>query len=190
MEQPADLSPYELERCRDYLRLLARLQLDPRLRGKLDPSDVVQQTLLSAYEKRDQFRGESEAEFLAWLRKILANHLASTMRRFGTGLRNVRRERSLEEGLEESAARLESWLAADQSSPSQQAMRHELHLRLAGALAQLPEDQRLAIQLHHLQGCTVLEVAQQMHRSKMAIVGLLYRGLKKLRCLLEESGTE
>ena len=190
MEQPADLSRYELERCREYLRLLARLQLDPRLHGKLDASDLVQQTLLSAYEKRDQFRGESEAEFLAWLRKILANHLTSTMRRFGTGQRDVRRERSLEAGLEESAARLESWLAADQSSPSQQAMRHELHLRLASALAELPEDQRLAIQLHHLQGCTVLEVAEQMQRSKMAIVGLLFRGLKKLRCLLEETDTE
>ena len=99
-------------------------------------------------------------------------------------------ERSLEAGLEESAARLEAWLAANQSSPSQQAMRHELQLRLASVLAQLPQDQRRAIELHHLQGHTVAEVAQQMHRTKMAIVGLLFRGLKALRCLLEEPVAE
>jgi RNA polymerase sigma-70 factor (ECF subfamily) len=179
-----------LERCREYLRLLARLQLDRRLHGKLDPSDVVQQTLLSAHEKKDQFRGQTEEEFLGWLRQILANHLAGAVRRFGAGLRDVRRERSLEASIEESAAHLDVWLAADQSSPSQRAMRHELHLRLANALAQLPEDQRQAIELHHLRSCTVAEVAQQMGRSKMAIVGLLFRGLKKLRQVLEEPSTE
>jgi RNA polymerase sigma-70 factor (ECF subfamily) len=190
MDRPADFGEAGLERCREYLRLLARLQLDRRLHGKLDPSDVVQQTLLSAYEKRDQFRGRTEEELLGWLRQILANHLAGTVRRFGAGLRDVRRERSLEASIEESAARLAAWLAADQSSPSQQAMRHELHLRLASALAQLPDDQRQAVELHHLKSGTVAQVAEQMGRSKMAVVGLLFRGLKKLRQLLEEPSTE
>jgi RNA polymerase sigma-70 factor (ECF subfamily) len=190
MDRPANFSPEGLERCREYLRLLARLQLGTRLHGKLDPSDVVQQTLLSAYEKRHQFRGETEAEFLGWLRQILANQLAGSLRRFGAGLRDVRRERSLEASLEESAVRLDAWLVADQSSPSQRVMRHELKLHLAAALAQLPEDQRRAIELHHLNGCTVAEAAEQMQRTKMAVVGLLFRGLKKLRHLLEESSSE
>src|SRR5260370_14957700 len=141
MDRAADAGQNVLERCGEYLRLLARLQLDPRLHGKLDPSDVVQQTLLSAHEKRHQFQGRTEAEFLGWLRQILANHLAGAVRRFGAGLRDVKRERSLEGGLEESAARLDLWLAADHSSPSQRAMRHEMHLRLAHALGQLPDDQ-------------------------------------------------
>jgi RNA polymerase sigma-70 factor (ECF subfamily) len=186
MDRAADFGQDGLERCREYLRLLARLQFDRRLHGKLDPSDVVQQTLLSAHEKRDQFRGETEEEFLGWLRQILANHLAGAVRRFGAGLRDVRLERSLDADIEESAARLDIWLAADQSSPSQRAMRHELHLRLANALAQLPDDQRRAIELHHLKSCTVGEVAQHMGRTKMAVMGLLFRGLKKLRRLLEE----
>lgn len=190
MERSADFSPEGMERCREYLRLLARLQLDSRLHGKVDPSDLVQQTLLSAYEKREQFRGATEAEFLGWLRQILANHLAGTVRRFGAGLRDVRRECSLEASLEESAARLDAWLAAEQSSPSQRAMKQELHLSLARALGQLPEDQRQAIELHHLKGCSVAEVAEQLNRSKMAVVGLLFRGLKKLRHLLEEPYTE
>jgi RNA polymerase sigma-70 factor (ECF subfamily) len=186
MDGPAEPADTLLARCREYLRLLARLHLDPQLHGKLDASDVVQQTLLSAHENRAQFRGHTEAEFLAWLRQILANHLAGAVRRFHAGQRDVSREHSLEGGLDESAARLDLWLAADQSSPSQQAMRHEQHLRLADALARLPNDQRLALELHHLKGCPVALVAEQMHRSKTAVVGLLYRGLKQLRQLLED----
>ncbi|TMQ30370.1 MAG: sigma-70 family RNA polymerase sigma factor [Planctomycetota bacterium] len=190
MDQAVEARDVELERCREYLRMLARLQLHPRLHGKLDASDVVQQTLLSAHANRDQFRGKTEAELLGWLRQILANHLAGAVRHFGAGLRDVRREHSLETGLEESAVRLDGWLAADQSSPSQQLMRQELHLRLAEALAQLPDDQRLAIELHHLKGCTVADVAEQMGRTKNAVVGLLFRGLRKLRQLLHDANAD
>src|SRR5262249_10568376 len=119
-----------LERYREYLRLLARLHLDVRLQGKLDPSDVVQQALLKAHENRGQFRGHTEAELSAWLRRILANPLTDTLRQFGRGQRDVALERSLEGAVEESSIRLEAWLAADQSSPSDQVMRQEQLLQL------------------------------------------------------------
>jgi RNA polymerase sigma-70 factor (ECF subfamily) len=89
MEQAAGAANLGLERCREYLRMLARLQLHPRLHGKLDASDVVQQTLLSAHANRGQFRGRTEAELLGWLRQILANHLAGAVRQFGAALRDV-----------------------------------------------------------------------------------------------------
>src|SRR5262249_21025626 len=114
-----------LERYRDYLHLLARLQLDGRLRGKLDPADLVQETLARAHEKRAQFRGGSEAELAAWLRQILAHQLAAAVRRFQAGRRDVAHERSLEAVLQDSSARLEALLAADQSSPSERAARHD-----------------------------------------------------------------
>src|SRR5262249_13692959 len=93
-----------LERFRDYLRLLARLQLDPRLQSKLDASDLVQQTLLKAHESLDQFRGKTAAEQAAWLRQILARTLANAFRDFGRAKRDVALERSLEASLWESSA--------------------------------------------------------------------------------------
>src|SRR5262245_14858639 len=171
-----------LERCRDYLLLLARLQLDPGLRGVLDPSDVVQQTLLKAHAKRDQFRGGSEGELLAWLRTILAHHLADLARKHARRIHG--QERSLEGALEESSLRLERWLASDSTSVGGRAIRHERLLRLAAALAGLPQDQRTALELKHLRDVPVSEIGRMMGKSPAAVASLLYRGLKTLRDLL------
>jgi RNA polymerase sigma-70 factor (ECF subfamily) len=175
-----------VEGYRDYLRLLARTQLGSRLQAKLDASDIVQQAILQAHEAQGQFRGTTEAEKLAWLRAILANVLAAAARRFEARARDVGRERSLAGELELSSSRLECLLAADQTSPSQRAVRCEELLRLAAALTLLPEDQRQVVELHHLKGLAVAEVAAQMGRTRAAVVGLLFRGLKKLRQLLRE----
>lgn len=179
-----------LDAYREYLRLLVRLQLGSFLQTKLDASDVVQQVLLHAHEKREQFRGESEAEWLGWLRAILANTLAAIVRRFDTQSRETRRERSLEAELDLSSTRLENLLASDQTSPSERVVRVEEVVRLARALAQLPEDQRRVVELHHLNGLPVAQVAAELDRSRPAVVGLLFRGLKKLRELLREGGDE
>jgi RNA polymerase sigma-70 factor (ECF subfamily) len=175
-----------LEQYRDYLRVLARLQLDARLQGKLDPSDLVQQTLLKAHEKRGQFRGTTPAERAAWLRQILADQLAKAVRRYGAAARDVGLERSLQQALDESSARLEAWLDAGRSSPSEQADRNEQLLRLAGALARLPDDQRRAVELHYLRGGSLADVGRQLGRGERAVAGLLFRGLKKLRRFLSE----
>ena len=171
-----------LERCRDYLLLLARLRLDPGLRGVLDPSDVVQQTLLKAHAKRDQFRGGSEGELLAWLRTILAHQMADLARKHAPRLHG--RERALEAALEESSLRLGRWLASDSTSVGGRAIRQEQLLRLAEALAGLPEDQRTALELKHLRDVPVSEISRMMGKSPAAVASLLYRGLKTLRDLL------
>jgi RNA polymerase sigma-70 factor (ECF subfamily) len=174
-----------LERYREHLRLLARARLGaspPRLRPKLDASDVVQQAILHAHQNREQFRGRTEAEWLAWLRAILANVLAAAARQLHAQARDLRRERSAQEEAELLA------LAADQTSPSEGAARGEELLRLAEALACLPADQRRVVELHHLQGLSVADVAERLGRTRPAVVGLLARGLRALRQALREEG--
>jgi RNA polymerase sigma-70 factor (ECF subfamily) len=184
----AETDERPLDAYRDYIRLLTRIQLGPRLQAKLDTSDVVQQTLLQAHTARALFRGKTEPEKLAWLRAILANVLAAEARRYETQARDVRRERSLESQLEQSSSRLESLLVADQTSPSQRAVRCEELLRLATALNRLPENQRQVVELHHLKGLPVAEVAAEVGSTRPAVVGLLFRGLKGLREILSDHG--
>jgi RNA polymerase sigma-70 factor (ECF subfamily) len=168
-----------LERYRAYLGLLARAQIPAPLRGQLDSSDIVQQTLLQAHGKREQFRGRSEGEYRAWLRAILSRLLADAARRCNPG--RPGQARSLERALEESAQRLERWLVADESSPSNALMRQERLLELAEALGRLPDDQRTALELRYLQGLSVGEVCRRMGRGTPSVANLLYRGLKALR---------
>jgi RNA polymerase sigma-70 factor (ECF subfamily) len=186
MDRATTPPPPSLEKYREYLQLLVRLRVDPRLEGKLDLSGVVQQTLLEAHQGWDRLRGKTEAEVAAWLRRILANNLTDEVRRLTAQGRDVIRERSLEAALEESSSRLESWLAAEQSTPSEHAIRQEMLCRMAEALAQLPPAQRQAVELHHLRGCTLAEVAGQLGRTRSAVASLIFRGLEKLRALLED----
>jgi RNA polymerase sigma-70 factor (ECF subfamily) len=185
MNPSAQADGWCLERYSNYLNLLARAQLDGHLRSKVDPADIVQQTLLLAHERMAQFRGQTEAELAAWLHAILVSQLAEAVRRFGSGMRDVALERSLEARLEESSARLQAWLTTEQTSPSQRAIRHEEALRLAWALGCLPEDQRRVVELKHLNGSSVEAISEELKRSKSAVAGLLCRGIKKLREILE-----
>jgi RNA polymerase sigma-70 factor (ECF subfamily) len=173
----------EAQRYRSYLLLLAQLQLDAGAKHRVEASDVVQHTLLEAHAKRHQFGGD-ENGFIAWLRKALANNIRDAIRKVRRQKRDVGRERSLEAALEQSSARLAGCLAAAQSSPSGQAVRNEELLSLADALLALPAGQREAVVLHHLQGWTLNEVAAQLDRTDAAVAGLLHRGLRRLRELL------
>jgi RNA polymerase sigma-70 factor, ECF subfamily len=181
MGPTADDRAMALEQFRDYLRLLARLQIDARLRGKLDPSDLVQQTLLKAHQAQGQFRGASAAEQAAWLRQILARTLANAIRDFTRAKRDVTLERSLQTSLEESSARLEAWLVADQATPSEVAERNEQLLNLAQGMADLPEAMREVLLLKHCHGWSVTEIGDHLGRSRASVASLLRRGLKHLR---------
>jgi len=177
-----------LDCFRSYLLLLAQVRLDPRVKGKLDASDVVQQTLLEAHQGLGQFRGQTREEQAAWLRQILARNLANAVRDQRRQKRDVRRERSLQAALDDSASRLENWLEADQSSPSQHLHGQERAMRLAEALAGLPEPQREAVVLRHWHGWSLADIAQQLQCTPAAVTGLLHRGLKNLRKNLQDLG--
>jgi RNA polymerase sigma-70 factor, ECF subfamily len=187
LSQPAAL--VDLDRFRAYLHLLARMHIDPRLRRDCDASDIVQTVLLKAHEHQDGFRGASAEEMGAWLRQILAHTLADVLRDRLRDRRDVRREVNLENALNESSLRLAACAVAADPSPSAVLQDKENVLRVANALAQLPEPQREAVTLKHFEGLSFLEVANLMNRSPAAVASLLRRGLAKLRKTLAEDSS-
>ncbi len=180
-DPPVAADALPLESFRPYLGLLARLRLDRRLRGRLDPSDLVQQTLLRAHRAADQVRGKDDQGRAAWLRAILDRTLLDEVRRLGRAKRGGGVERLLAGSIEDASVRLEAYLTTDQPSPSEVAIRHERVVALAEALDRLPLDQRRAVELHHLHGLPLAEVGHKLGRTRAAVAGLLRRGLRDLR---------
>jgi RNA polymerase sigma-70 factor (ECF subfamily) len=177
-----------LERYRNYLTLLARLQIGRRLQGKLDAADVVQEAFLRAHNRLAQFRGNSEAEFVGWLRQILASRLAELVRHYyGTHRRDVRLERELALELDASSRDIDRKLVAPGSSPSQHAARREQAVILADALERLPVHYREVIILHQLEDLGFAEVAGRMGRSVDSVKNLWIRALTRLRRLLGDA---
>lgn len=178
---PTTNPPVPLERFRSYLLLLARMQIDRAAR--IEASDVVQQTLMEAHARLDQFSGDADG-LAAWLRQALGNNLRDARRAARRQRRDVRREVPLQEAIEVSSVRLGALLAGNAPSPSQQVVRAEELARLADALDQLPDLQRRAVLEHHLQGRSLAETAALLQKTEAAVAGLLHRGLKRLREML------
>jgi RNA polymerase sigma-70 factor (ECF subfamily) len=149
----------------------------------------VQETLLKAHQARGQFQGQDGPELAAWLRQILANTLIDAVRRFTSVRRDVAVEQSIEASIHDSSARLEAWLADDRSAPNERLERQEQLLKLAEALARLPDDEREALQLKHLEGWSVQAIAQRVGRSEAGVAGLLRRGLKRMRQLMGDGSS-
>lgn len=176
-------------RYRGYLWALACASLGAGFRNQLDPGDIVQTTLMKAAESLAVSPGLDEQSRLAWLRQILKSVLVDEYRRLHRDRRDIRREQQLlETGVEQSAMGLQACLAADQTSPSQAAVRNERLLLLADALVQLPPDQREVVVQRYLQGRSVSAIAESLGRTIPSIASLLRRGLEQLRSLLPEIG--
>jgi RNA polymerase sigma-70 factor (ECF subfamily) len=184
-------APQSLERlfatCRNYLAVVARAQLRSELRAKVDASDLVQLTLMEAYHDFATFRGTTEAEWLAWLRRILRHNAANLARHYAqTGKRQVRREVALRVPADDSGAPGAAEPSDHGETPSQQLIRRERELLVADALARLPEDHREVIVLRNLERLPFDEVARRMGRSRPAAQMLWMRALLKLQELFAE----
>ncbi len=176
-----------LQRYGPWLRILARVQMETRLRRKFDPSDVVQQTLLEAYRALPKFRGETEEEFIAWLKGILVFVLGHEVRRYrGVEKRNIDREIPIEQSGAQTSQALWRAVPAAGRSPSQLAIAAEQEVLLAEALDALPPDYREVIILRNLQDLAHEEVARRMNRSVGAVRMLWVRALAELRKVLKD----
>lgn len=186
MDQADQIRRLALERFRNYLMVTARIHLGDRLRGKVEASDVVQQALLKAHQIQDQYHGQEDADLKPWLRTILLTSLADAIRTATREKRDPAREQVIPVLPDASMAGLDALLAADQSSPSFQVDRQEQIVRLAEALARLPDAQREALVLRHFECRPIDDIAAHLGIAAPSVIGLLQRGLKNLRALLTD----
>jgi RNA polymerase sigma-70 factor (ECF subfamily) len=186
MDQAARAGGRTWEDYRAYLYHVACTRLDPRLWSKIHPEDVVQATLLEAHKDQEQMHGKSDAEQKMWLRQILIHNLAHAVRDLRRLKRDVARERSLQQAIDDSSSRLDAWLVAEQSSPSERAQRNEQLLRVDEVLAALPQAQREVVILRYYHGWSLADMCHHLKRSQSAVAGLLHRGMNQLRTLLRE----
>jgi len=168
-----------LERFRPVLVTIAEAMISPAYRGNIEASDLVQQTLLEAHASAEVLDPLSEGPFFGWLRKALQNNMLDAVKHLNTQKHDISR-RLRESELEESFARLEQVLAGDGTSPSQRASRNEQIATMLSSLQELPDKQRMAVIMKHLQGLSLEEVAASLDLSESATAGLLHRGRQNL----------
>lgn len=170
------------DKCRNYLGILARVQVESWLRVKVDASDLVQQTMLDAYRGFGDFRGNSEGEWLTWLKQILNHNTTDFIRRYrGTEKRQQRREVPMYVAApgQSQALRLEPSTGGD--SPSELVMQREREIQLADSISKLAPDHQEVIILRSLQRLSFDEVAERMDRSRPAVQMLWARAVSKLK---------
>jgi RNA polymerase sigma-70 factor, ECF subfamily len=171
-----------LKSYESYLWMLADVQIGRSLQGKVDASDIVQETFLEAHRAITRFQGSEPAQFAAWLRAILSAQIANVMRRFlGTQARNVRLEETICDELNQSSLSLAGMFVDPNSSPSQHAVGVEQSRLIAEAVTQLSPDYRQTIILRHIDGLTFPQIANVMGRSVDSVEKLWLRAITELR---------
>jgi len=183
-----------LELYRNYLSLLATGQIDRKLRGRISASDLVQETMMEAHRDFHQFRGSTEPEFIAWLRRILVNNMARAIEMHVLAeKRDVRREVSIEKlkvSVERSTVQLGLAFAGREETPSVKLQQHERAVDLANQMSRLSAEHREVLMLRNLQSLPFKEVAERMDRSVPAAKMLWMRAIKKLRESYDEAQAE
>ena len=174
------------ECCRNYIAIIARTKVETWMRAKFDGSDLVQQTMLEAYQAFDQFEGQTEEEWLVWLKRILTHNTQDAIRHFRTSKRDAGRERSSASTSSSDSDVRSPEPELDLPTPSRIMMRQEEDLALANAIAQLIPDHQEVINLRSLQRLPFDEVAVRMGRTRPAVQMLWMRAIKRLESLLSQ----
>ncbi|MEM7312568.1 MAG: sigma-70 family RNA polymerase sigma factor [Planctomycetota bacterium] len=173
-----------VQQLQSYYYLMADRHLDRKLRNKINPSDIVQESLAKAFDQLPTFRGTNENQLHAWVRTILMNEIQTVRRKFRQPKRNV----ELEEGLNKTskAANLTE-PPSDSLTPSSRAVAQEELSRLRSRLHQLPADYEQVIKLRSLQRLSFKETAEVMGRTVDSTTKLWYRAIVKLKDMLGDS---
>ena len=184
----ADARDQLFARCRGYVGVIAEAQVESWLQRRVDSSDIVQQTMLDAHRDFDQFQGQSEGEWLAWLKQILKHNTQDIVRHYrGTQKRQQHREVSWNHKQPNNSRQSGPDPAVSDRSPSQAAIRNEMELQLADAVSRLPNDYREVIILRNLQRLPFDQIADHLGRSRSATQMLWTRAVQKLRDHLRDN---
>jgi len=170
------------DKCRNYLGIVARVQVESWLKVKVDASDLVQQTMLDAYRGFDNFRGGTEGEWLAWLKQILKHNATDFVRHYrGTEKRQQRREVPMQGANPNLSAAMMFEPKDSGDSPSEMIMQKEREIQLADCISRLSPDHQEVIILRSLQRLPFDEVAERMGRTRPAVQMLWARAVSKLK---------
>lgn len=185
MEQSETHIAKSLNHFRPIMLTLAEAMISSTLRGDLEPSDLVQQTLLEAHCNAEQLALLNQPAFFSWLRNALNHNVLDAVKHLRAQKNDIRR-RVRESDLEASFMRLEQILIADETSPSEVVQRNEQICLMLAAVQTLPDNQRRAVILKHLNGRSLREIAEVLGLSEPAAAGVLHRGRQRLAQCLEE----
>jgi RNA polymerase sigma-70 factor, ECF subfamily len=178
---------------RNYMRMVVRTGLGPKLRERVELSDVVQEALVEVIRQFPQFTGQNEAALVGWLRRLVGQKLADLGRYHSRAKRSgggpdvpLDAAWDLPGGGEGSqGGKLLDMLALSQTSPSEAASKRELTVLLADALAALPETESEVLWLYHAEGLSFEGIGDRMGVSRKSIRGIWARGLKSLKRTLD-----
>ncbi len=174
-------------RCRPRLRRMIKLRLDRRLQGRVDPSDVIQETHLEVSRRLAEYLRDPSMPFFLWLRLVTGQKLALVHRQhLGVQARDAGREVSIYRGAlpEATSEALAARLVGRQTSPSQAAARAELNIRLQEALNSMEELDREVLALRHFEQLTNGESARVLGISETAACNRYVRALERLKKIL------
>ena len=168
----------------DRLKRLISVRMDQRLRNRVDVSDVLQETLIEAHRRKDEYRSELMPPYL-WLRMIAGQKLVDIHRQhISTKKRSILREDRFPEA---SSIAVAAELVGNLTSVSEAVMRAELKMRIEGVLEQMEEIDREIIALRHFENLTNAEIAKVLNISPTAASNRYIRALQRLRGVLPDN---
>jgi RNA polymerase sigma-70 factor, ECF subfamily len=176
-----------LTRHRDRLRRMVAFRLDQRLQGRIDPSDVMQEVCLEAFDHLAEYLREPAMPFFLWLRGITGNKMRELHRHhLGTEMRDAGREVSLYRGTmpETTSAALAARLMGHATAPSEAAVRAEAKVRLQEALNRMDPLDREVLALRHFEHLTNAEAAEVLDIREAAAGKRYLRALRRLKDIL------
>ncbi len=175
-----------LDRYRGRLRQMVAIRIDKRIAARVDPSDVVQETMKDAYKRLPEYFADPQLSFYPWLRRIAWDRLADMYRvHVAAEKRSVLKEHPWTPNLnDESAAELAQSIVASSINPGRHAVLAEMQARTKAALLELKSHDREILVLRYLEQLGVEEIAAVLGISQTAVTSRHLRALQRLRRLL------